>query len=105
MKPMEGMKPMEPMQPMKPMSSDQWWPESLGGSPNSSGGQNEVRYAYFGEQHRLAVDAGNGQIEVYDTADHRVSGVRQAQSGSGKHLVFSSEQGDVDLAKLKKVSE
>ena len=109
MKPMEPMKPMESMQPMeamKPMGAgkDRWWPESLGDNPNSAGGQNEMRYAYFGEQHRLAVDTGDGKTVVYDTGDHQVSGVQQAQSGGGKHLVFTSQQGRVDLDKLPKVN-
>jgi hypothetical protein len=50
MKPMEPMQPMEPMEPMEPMQPmappEQWWPESLG-SPSASGGQNEMRYAFF----------------------------------------------------------
>ena len=107
MKPMEGMKPMEPMKPMQPMGSggkDRWWPESLGESPNSAGGQNEMRYAYFGDKHRLAVDTGDGQTTVYDTADYQINGVQQEQSGGGKHLVFTSRQGRVDLDKLQKVS-
>ena len=109
MKPMEPMKPMQPMEPMKPMhgfesgGKDRWWPENLGDSPNSAGGQNEMRYAYFADKHRLVVDEGGGNITVYDTGDHQVSGVQQHQSGGGKKLVFSSEEGEVDLGSLKKV--
>ncbi len=99
------MKPMKPMKPMKGMSDDpasRWWPESLGTSPNSEGGQNEMRYAYFGDKHRLAVDTGSG-VGVYDTGDHEISGVQQRQDGGGKKIVFTSQQGEVDLAALKKV--
>ena len=109
MKPMEGMKPMEPMKPMPPMEpmrsagKDRWWPESLGDSPNSAGGQNEARYAYFGDKHRLAVDAGDGKVTVYDTGDHQISGVQQAHSGGGKHLVFTSQNGSVNVDALTRV--
>ena len=104
MKPMAGMKPMEPMQPLGSSGKDRWWPESLGDHPNSAGGQNEARYAYFGDQHRLAVDTGDGKITVYDTGNHQISGVQQAQSDGGKHLVFTSQQGSVALGELSRVS-
>ena len=105
MKPMEPMQPMQPMQPMKGLADDpasRWWPESLGTSPNSAGGQNEMRYAYFGGKHRLAVDTGSG-VSVYDTDEHEVSGVQQQQDGGGKKVVFTSQKGEVDLGALKKV--
>jgi hypothetical protein len=60
MKPMEPMSGMKPMEPMK--APERWWPEELGEQPNSAGGQNEMRYAFFGDQHRLAVDTGDGKV-------------------------------------------
>src|ERR1044071_7847136 len=36
------------------MNSNQWWPAELG-SPSSSGGQNDARYAYFPQTRRLAI--------------------------------------------------
>jgi len=107
MSPMKPMKPMEPMKPMKPMepmkAPERWWPEDLGEDPNSAGGQNETRYAFFGNQRRLAVDTGDGKVRVYDTSDHRISGVQQHQSGSGRKTTFTSQHGEVDLATLKPV--
>jgi hypothetical protein len=45
------MKPMSPMKPIEPMKApERWWPEELGEQPNSAGGQNEMRYAFFGDQ-------------------------------------------------------
>ncbi len=79
---------------------ERWWPEELGENPNSAGGQNEARYAFFGDKQRLAVDTGDGIVQVYDTADHRISGVQQQQSGGGKELIFASQHGEVALAKL-----
>ena len=43
---------MKPMAPMKPMSPPKrWWPADLGDHPNSSGRQNQTRYAFFGDEH------------------------------------------------------
>ncbi len=95
------MKPIKPMEPMKPVQ--RWWPAALGDSPDSAGGQNELRYAYFGDQHRLAVDDGRG-VTVYDTGEHEVSGVHQRQGGGGKAAAFTSRQGEVDLDTLPTVA-
>ena len=92
----------ETMQPMKPMKAlRRWWPEELGESPDSAGGQNKTRYAFFGDRRRLAIDTGDGQVQVYDTGDHRISGVQQHQGGNGKKVTFTSQHGEVDLAELK----
>jgi hypothetical protein len=102
MEPMFGMKPMSPMKPMEPMKAPvRWWPEELGERPSSAGGQNEMRYAFFGDQHRLAVDTGDGTVQVYDAGDHRISGMQLYQSSSGGKVTFTSQQGEVDLAALK----
>ncbi len=102
MEPMSGMKPMSPMKPMEPMKAPaRWWPEELGEQPNSVGGQNEMRYAFFGDQHRLAVDTGDGKVQVFDAGDHRISGVQQDQSSVGRKVTFTSQQGEVDLATFK----
>ena len=101
MKPMSGMKPMSPMPPMK--SPARWWPEDLGESPNSAGGQNETRYAFFGAKNRLAVDLGDGRIQVFDTGDHRISGVQQHQGSSGRKVTFTSQDGEVALEKLRRI--
>jgi hypothetical protein len=78
-----------------------WWPAELG-SPNGSGGQNNVRYAYFANSRRLAVDL-NGSVTVYDTLDHNIGGVSQ-QQGGGSTLTFSSQYGTVPVANLPIVS-
>ena len=90
-----------PSEPTGGSGSGSWWPSGLG-SPNSSGGQNDVRYAYFAEPKRLAVDV-NGKVTVYDTGDHKINGVSQ-QQGSKSSLTFTSQHGDVDLSSLPVVS-
>lgn len=103
MKRMEPMEPMKPMAPMKPMEAadSSWWPKGLS-RPSSSGSQNGVRYAFFLEQRRLAIEQG-GKVSQYDTGEHRISGVSQAQQGAGGALRFTSQSGDVDLASLKEM--
>lgn len=81
--------------------SGSWWPSELG-SPNGSGGQNNVRYAYFSNARRLAVES-NGNVTVYDTLNHQIGGVSQ-QQGSGGSLTLSSQFGTVDIANLPIVS-
>ena len=78
-----------------------WWPKGLS-SPSSSGSQNGVRYAFFPDQRRLAVEQ-DGNIKQYDTGEHRISGVSQAQGSQSSNLRFTSQSGDVDLALLKEV--
>jgi Short C-terminal domain len=82
-------------------TSGQWWPAELG-FPNGSGGQNQVRYAYFSPAHRLAVEL-NGHVTVYDTLDHQIGGVSQ-QQGSGGSLTFTSQHGTVSISQLPVVS-
>jgi hypothetical protein len=74
-----------------------WWPEELG-MPGSSGGQNSMRYAYFPQTRRLAIDE-NGQVSIYDTLDHRIGGVSQQQS-SATSLTFTSQHGPVNVSEL-----
>lgn len=76
------------------------WPVELG-TPSSTGAQNNLRYAFFPETHRLAIDIA-GRMEIFDTGDHRISGVSQQQSGD-QSLTFVSQYGLVRLADLPKV--
>ena len=67
MEPMKPMAPMAPMQPMVPITSDDtWWPQGLA-NPSSSGAQNDLQYAFFPEQQRLAIRQ-DGEVQQYDTA-------------------------------------
>jgi hypothetical protein len=77
--------------------SGAWWPSHLG-SPSAVGGQNDIRYAAFPSSRRLVVER-QGRMTIYDTADHVISGVSQAQSGRST-LTFSSQHGEVNIADL-----
>ena len=98
MEPMKPMSPMKPMEPMQPQAA--WWPADLG-QPGTNGSQNDMHYAFFPDKRRLAIQAG-GKTTVYDSGDHRIGGVQQAQ-GSGQHLAFTSQHGTVDLGSLTQV--
>jgi hypothetical protein len=78
------------------------WPSELG-QPSSSGGQNDVRYAYFPHVSRLAIDRG-GNMTIYDTLDHNIGGVQQQQGGSPGTLSFSSQRGTFTVDSLPVVS-
>ncbi|MBK1716201.1 SHOCT domain-containing protein [Thiocystis violacea] len=78
-----------------------WWPRGIG-SPSATGSQNNVRYAYFANARRLAVET-NGQVWVYDTLDHQIGGFSQ-QQGMGGSILFSSQYGSVNLSSLPVVS-
>lgn len=79
-----------------------WWPSELG-SPSSSGSQNNIKYAFFpAPVSRLAIEI-NGEVSVYNTLDHHISGVSQ-QQGGGFSVLFSSQYGYVDVLNLPIVS-
>jgi len=77
-----------------------WWREDFG-EPSSVGSQNRIRYAVFPERRRLVID-DHGTIQVFDTGDHRISGVSQAQS-TDSTLTFVSQQGVVHVSDLRRM--
>ena len=82
-------------------SSGNWWPTGLQ-FPNSTGAQNNVRYAYFATIRRLAIEA-NGHVTLYDTLDHQIGGFSQQQSVGGS-ITFTSQYGLVDVKTLPIIS-
>ncbi|MCJ2013524.1 SHOCT domain-containing protein [Methylobacterium sp. J-076] len=81
----------------RPVGAGEWWPGGLG-RPSSTGSQDGMRYAYFPESRRLAIDEGSGVV-VYDTAGHEISGVSQ----SNGLVRFSGAAGPVALDRLSRV--
>jgi hypothetical protein len=74
-----------------------WWPAEYS-SPASTGGQNDFRYAYFPQDNALVVEHA-GEIAVYDTTGHSITGFSQQQSSfAGFH--FASSTGQKAAAKL-----
>lgn len=88
-----------PVIPAGSPNSNQWWPSKLG-IPFSSGAQNNIRYAVFPQ--RLAVEL-NGEVSVYDTLNHNISGVSQQQGGNTS-LTFNSQWGTISINNLPLIS-
>jgi len=84
-----------------PDPATNWWPQDLG-SPSATGRQNNLKYAYFANSRRLAVET-SGQVWVYDTLDHQIGGFSQ-QQGIGGSILFTSQYGTVNLADLPVIS-
>jgi hypothetical protein len=95
---MEPMKPMTRMAPMR--ASERWWPDDMG-SASTSGSQNGMRYAFFRDKRRLMVER-DGHLTTYETGDHDIGGVSQADTGS-RSVQFTSQHGPVNLSELKLV--
>ena len=81
----------------RPPGLGDWWPRELG-RPSATGAQNGMRYACFPDARRVAVEQA-GSVTVYDSGDHRISGVSQSQ-GETRELSFSSQKGTVRAADL-----
>ena len=81
-------------------SPGNWWPAEFG-APSSVGVQNDIRYACFPATRRLAIQVG-GEVRLYDTQDHQISGFSQQQSGDAS-LTFTSQHGVVRVADLPRV--
>ncbi len=88
--------PSQPSAQSKPSTGD-WWPGDLG-RPSASGSQNGMRYATFPDSRRVAIEQA-GTVTLYDSGDHRISGVSQQQSGT-QDLSFSSQNGTVRASDL-----
>ena len=83
--------------PAPAASRREWWPAELG-QPSATGSQDGMRYACFPEFRRVVLEQG-GAVTVYDSGDHRISGVSQAQ-GAGQDLVFLSQIGRIRASDL-----
>ena len=83
-------------------SNRDWWPGDLG-RPSAVGSQNDEGYACFPQTRRLAIRSARG-VQLYDTGDHRISGVSQRQGG-GHDLSFTSQHGTVRLSELQQVED
>ena len=78
-----------------------WGPAELG-APSSVGAQNDIRYACFPATRRLAIQLGGGEVQLYDTQGHQISGFSQQQGGDAS-LTFTSQRGLVRVADLPRV--
>lgn len=78
--------------------ANNWWPGDLG-VPSSTGGQNDVRYAFFPGTRRLAIQFG-GVTKVFDTGEHHIGGVQQQQGTGYSSVSFTSQFGTFGVSSL-----
>lgn len=88
--------------PFAPAPDTPWWPAELG-TPTATGSQDGLRYAYFAEARRLAIQRGD-RVRVHDTREHRITGIATQQQGANSSVTFTSQSGQVDLASLPVIS-
>jgi hypothetical protein len=79
-----------------------WWPSELG-QPGSTGGQNQLSYAYFPEKQRVAVRDGE-TVSIFDSSGHAVRGFSQQQQNNIQGLHLSSDRGLIPVLSLPRVS-
>src|SRR5580658_3984045 len=89
------------LRPQKP-ASDSRWPSELG-IASTSGTSPEMRYAYFPQIRRLAVE-WRGVITIYDTAEYQFRGMLQAHSAETVGMSILTQRGRVRLIDLVTVS-
>jgi hypothetical protein len=97
----EGSSSLFVVDPAQPAGGTRW-PEELG-TPTSTGSQNDMHYAVFPQTRRLAIASGDA-LTIYDTGDHRISGLGQQQGATGS-ITLTSQHGPVRLDDLAVVRE
>jgi hypothetical protein len=78
------------------------WPSELG-IPSTSGTSPEMRYAYFPQSRRLAVE-WSGVLTIYDTAEYQFRGMLQPHSAEAVSISILTQRGRIRLADLAAVS-
>src|ERR1700759_3932606 len=74
------------------------WPTALG-IASTSGSSAEMRYAYFPQHRRLAVE-WRGVVTIYDTAEYQFRGMLQAHSAETVGTSILTQRGRVRLVDL-----
>jgi hypothetical protein len=89
------------LRPTPPASTSDW-PSELG-TASTSGASPEMRYAYFPQNRRLAVE-WRGVLTIYDTAGYQFRGMLHAHSAESVGVSILTQLGRVRLADLSTVS-
>jgi hypothetical protein len=89
------------LRPQQPVS-DSSWPKELG-IASTSGSSSEMRYAYFPQNRRLAVE-WRGVVTIYDTAEYQFRGMLPAHSAETVGMSILTQRGRVRLTDLATVS-
>ena len=70
---------------------------------STSGSSAEMRYAYFPQNRRLAVE-WRGVVTIYDTAEYQFRGMLQAHPAESVGMSILTQRGRVRLTDLASVS-
>jgi hypothetical protein len=89
------------LRPQQPTSKSSW-PSELG-IASTSGTSPEMRYAYFPQNRRLAVE-WHGVLTIYDTAEYQFRGMLEAHSAETVGTSILTQRGRVRLTDLATVS-
>jgi hypothetical protein len=76
-------------------TSNSCWPPEFGPA-STSGSSEELRYAYFPKNRRLAVES-DGSLMIYDIGDYQFRGLLQAQSAGGA-ITIMTQRGRMRLS-------
>ena len=90
-----------PLRPLQPVSNSTW-PSELG-IASTSGTSAEMRYAYFPQNRRLAVE-WRGVITIYDTAEYQFRGMLEGHPAENVGISILTQRGRVRLTDLVTVS-
>lgn len=82
--------------------SNSGWPSELG-IASTSGNSPEMRYAYFPQNRRLAVE-WQGVLTIYDTAEYQFRGMLPAHSSETVGISILTQRGRVRLTDLATVA-
>jgi hypothetical protein len=86
----------------QPPASISRWPSELG-IASTSGGSAEMRYAYFPQNRRLAVE-WRGVLTIYDTAEYQFRGMLEGHSAEAVGISILTQRGRIPLSDLAPVS-
>src|ERR1700679_2697318 len=89
------------LRPQPPVSNS-IWPSELG-TASTSGTSPDMRYAYFPQNRRLAVE-WHGVLTIYDTAEYQFRGMLEAHSAEAIGTSILTQRGRVRLTDLATVS-
>src|ERR1700723_3791341 len=93
--------PLRTLRPQQPAANSSW-PSELG-IASTTGTSAEMRYAYFPQNRRLAVEL-RGVVTIYDTAEYQFRGMLQAHSAETVGTSILTQRGRVRLTDLVTVS-
>jgi len=89
--------------PMPALKKRTWWPDAWE-TPDTSGTNNGLNYAYFSSRNRLALRQGV-KVRFFDTSGYSVRSVSIQRDMGQPIITVNTSQGRVDISTFKEVRE